>query len=222
MNREVVLVIDDKANIREVLAGILGEEGYNVKTCAKAGEAYENLREILPDIVLTDLKMPELNGIELMKKIRVIDNTIPVILITAYGTVSSAVQAIKEGAYDYLTKPIDYERLKILIKRALNERRISRENRYLKEELKEKYSLNSLTGKSSAMHRVFNLVNTVAPSSSNVLIQGESGTGKELVARSIYFGSLRQDKQLVVVDCSALPEGLLESELFGHEKGAFT
>jgi len=115
-----------RIGLREVLSGLLSEEGYKVRTCAKAVEALDNLREILPDIVVTDLKMAELNGIELMKRIRIIDNTIPVILITAYGTVSSAVQAIKEGAYDYLTKPIDYDRLKILIKRALNERKIKR------------------------------------------------------------------------------------------------
>ncbi len=223
MNREVVLVIDDKPNIREVLSGILSEEGYKVKTCGNAEEALENIGEILPDIVVTDLKMPKLDGLELMKGIRDIDCNIPVILITAYGTVSSAVQAIKEGAYDYLTKPIDYDRLKILIKRALNERRISEENIYLKQELEEKYSLdNNVIGKSNVMRKVFNLVNTVASSSSNILILGESGTGKELIARAIYYGSLRKDKQLVVVDCSALPEGLLESELFGHEKGAFT
>ncbi len=223
MNKEVVLVIDDKPNILEVLSGILSEEGYEVKTCGKAEEALENIGEILPDIVVTDLKMPKLNGLELMRRIREIDNHIPVILITAYGTVSSAVQAIKEGAYDYLTKPIDYDRLKILIKRALNERRISEENIYLKQELEEKYSLNNnVIGRSNIIQKVFNLVNTVASSNSNILILGESGTGKELIARAIYYSSLRKDKQLVVVDCSALPEGLLESELFGHEKGAFT
>jgi len=222
MNREVVLVIDDKPNIREVLSAILENEGYGVETCESAEKALEKIPKILPDLILTDLKMPGIDGIELMKSVKAIDTHMPVILITAFGTITSAVEAIKAGAYDYLTKPIDYERLKILIKRALNEKEISTENRYLKEELEIKYSLNNLLGKSSVMRRLFSLIQTVSSSNSSVIIQGESGTGKELIAKAIHYNSMRREKPFVVVDCSALPEGLLESELFGYEKGAFT
>lgn len=222
MNREVVLIIDDKPNIREVLSAILENEGYGVETCESAEKALEKIPKILPDLIVTDLKMPGMDGIELMKSVKTIDTHMPVILITAFGTISSAVEAIKAGAYDYLTKPIDYERLKILIKRALNEKKITSENIYLKEELETKYSLNNLLGKSSVMQRLFSLIKTVSSSDPNVTIQGESGTGKELIAKAIHYNSVRKDKPLVVVDCSAMPEGLLESELFGYEKGAFT
>ena len=222
MNREVVLVIDDKPNIREVLSAILENEGYGVETCESAEKALEKIPKILPDLILTDLKMPGIDGIELMKSVKAIDTHMPVILITAFGTITSAVEAIKAGAYDYLTKPIDYELLKILIKRALNEKKISTENRYLKEELEIKYSLNNLLGKSSVMQRLFSLIQIVSSSNSSVIIQGESGTGKELIAKAIHYNSMRKEKPFVVVDCSALPEGLLESELFGYEKGAFT
>ena len=158
MNREVVLVIDDKPNIREVLSAILENEGYGVETCESAEKALEKIPKILPDLIVTDLKMPGIDGIELMKSVKAIDTHMPVILITAFGTISSAVEAIKAGAYDYLTKPIDYERLKILINRALNEKEISTENRDLKEELEIKYSLNNLLGKSSVMRRLFSKI----------------------------------------------------------------
>lgn len=222
VNKEVILVIDDKPNIREVLSTILREEGYEVKTCETSAKALEVIAEILPDVIVTDLKMPGMNGIDLMKEIKKFHTDIPVILITAYGTISSAVEAMKAGAYDYLTKPMDYDRLKILIRRALDQNRIHSENIYLKQELEERYSLNNILGKSSVMQKLFNLIKTIADSDANVLIQGECGTGKELIARAIHYNSQRKDHPLAVVDCSALPEGLLESELFGYEKGAFT
>ena len=222
MNKETVLVIDDKPNIREVLSTILRDDGYTVRTCESSEKALEMVAEILPDVVVTDLRIPGMDGIELMKEIRNLNAHMPVILVTAYGTISSAVEAIKAGAYDYLTKPIDYERLKILIRRALKQNKLNDENSYLKKELKQRYSLNNILGKSNSIQKLFNLIMTIAGSNANVLIQGECGTGKELIAKAIHFNSLRKDEQLVVVDCSALPEGLLESELFGHEKGAFT
>ena len=164
VNKEVILVIDDKPNIREVLSTILREEGYEVKTCQTSAQALEVIAEILPDLIVTDLKMPGMNGIDLMKEIKKFHTDIPVILITAYGTISSAVEAMKAGAYDYLTKPMDYDRLKILIRRALDQNRIHSENIYLKQELEEKYSLNNILGKSSVMQKLFNLIKTIADS----------------------------------------------------------
>lgn len=222
MNNEVILIIDDKPNIREVLSDYLKNKGFSVESCENAEIALENIQKILPDLIVTDLKMPGIDGIKLMNEVRNIDPNIPVILITAFGTISSAVEAMKAGAYDYLTKPIDYNRLRILIRRALDQKKISSENKYLKEKLEDKYSLNNLVGKSSAMEKLFTLIKTVSSSNSAVLIQGECGTGKELIAQAIYHNSLRKEKPLVVVDCAALPEGLLESELFGYERGAFT
>jgi len=222
MSKEIILVIDDKPNIREVLCAILENEGYQVVTCKNAEESLEIVRRVSPDLIVTDLKLPDQDGITLTRDVKQIDPTLPVLLITAFGTISSAVEAIKAGAYDYLTKPIDYERLKLLIKRVLDQKRINLENRFLKEELENKYRLDNLVGKGNTMRKLFNLIKNVAPSNSNVLIQGECGTGKELIARALYNLSGRKGKPLIVVDCSALPEGLLESELFGHEKGAFT
>ncbi|MDX9801756.1 MAG: sigma-54 dependent transcriptional regulator, partial [Spirochaetia bacterium] len=166
--------------------------------------------------------MDVMDGIELTKKIRETDESIPVIIMTAYGSISSAVDAIKSGGYDYITKPIDYDLLKIKINRAVSEKKIRKENAELKEKLKEEWGLDSIIGKDVSMIKMFTLIKTVAPVDSSVLIEGECGTGKELVARSIYANSRRKDAPFVVVDCSSLPAGLLESELFGFEKGAFT
>jgi len=222
MNKEVILVIDDKPNIRKVLSAILENEGYCVETCESGEKALEKIQQVLPDLIVTDLKMPGIDGIELMKLVKATDAQIPVILITAFGTISSAVEAMKAGAYDYLTKPIDHDLMIILIKRALDQKRIRSENKYLRAELEERHSLNNIVGKSSVMQKLFNFIETVSSSSSNVVIQGECGTGKELIAKSIHFNSMREKGQFVIVDCSAMPEGLLESELFGYEKGAFT
>ena len=219
---EHILVVDDKANIRMVLRGILENSGYEVKEADNGKSALEELSEFVPDIVLTDLKMDEMDGIELTKKIMEKYPSLPVIIMTAYGSISSAVDAIKSGGYDYITKPIDYDLLKIKIKRAFEEKAIKKENRELKARLDEGWSLDRIIGKSPAMQKLFSLIKTVAPVDSGVLIEGESGTGKELIARSVYINSRRKDGPFVVVDCSSLPAGLLESELFGYEKGAFT
>ncbi|MBN1827971.1 MAG: sigma-54-dependent Fis family transcriptional regulator [Deltaproteobacteria bacterium] len=220
--KATILVVDDRPNIREVLTDILNEE-YNVKNCGNGDKAIEIFQELKPDIVISDVKMPGMDGMELIKRIRTMDEIVPVILITAYGTIPSAVEAMRIGAYDYLTKPIDYDRLKLVIRRALDQSSLKRENSLLREQLAKKYSLyDNIIGKSHVMQKVFNLVETVASSHSNVLIQGESGTGKELIANAIYYHSTRKHKPMIIVDCSTLPEGLLESELFGHEKGAFS
>ncbi len=222
MKKHLILVVDDKPNIREVLSDILKSEGYDVEACRNAEEAMDAVKRSAPDGIIADLKLPDHDGISLIKKVQDVDASIPVLIVTAFGTITSAVEAIKSGAYDYLTKPIDYDRLKILLQRALHQREISNENKMLKKELEDRYSLDNLIGKSAAMKKLFHIINTVAGSNSNVLIYGESGTGKELIAKAIYNLSVRKHNPMVVVDCSSLPEGLLESELFGHEKGSFT
>jgi DNA-binding NtrC family response regulator len=223
MNDATIMIVDDRANIRQVLCDVLQEEGLTIVTCATAEEALAQMGEALPAILITDLKLPGMSGIDLMRQARQIDAHLPVILITAYGSVSSAVAAIKEGAYDYLTKPIDYDRLRIIVRRALDQNRLLAENASLRKAVEEKYQLAAnVIGRSESMVRLFNLVDTVASSNANVLVLGESGTGKELLAKALHYNSLRKHLPFVVVDCSALPEGLLENELFGHEKGAFT
>ncbi|MEW6267331.1 MAG: sigma-54 dependent transcriptional regulator [Thermodesulfobacteriota bacterium] len=222
MSQGRILIVDDKENIRAVLSAILEDEGYDVHTAGNAGEGLEKITALLPDVVVSDIKMPGMDGISFQKKIRDIDADIPVILITAYGSIESAVAAIKQGAYDYLTKPVDHDRLKILVQRAVDKRRYVIENIRFRRELQDKYSFRHMVGSSAKMRKVFEMIWTVAGTLSTVLIQGESGTGKELVARAIHYNSPRQDKPLIEINCSALSEGLLESELFGHEKGAFT
>jgi two-component system, NtrC family, response regulator len=222
MEKSTILFIDDKPNIREVYSEILKNEGYIVYACDNATAALELFKTVSPDLIITDLKMPGMNGIDFISEINRLDKNIPIILITAYGSIESAVKAIKCGAYDYLTKPVDHNKLKILIKRAIEQKRITNENIFLKQELENKYCLCNMIGKSSPVIKMFNLIKTVSSSNSNVLIQGECGTGKELVARAIHYNSLQKDRPLIIVDCASLPEGLLESELFGYEKGAFT
>ncbi len=219
---EKILIVDDKLNIRMVLKGILENSGYEVSDADNGKSALKLIKGSHPDLVLTDLKMDVMDGIELTKKIRETDESIPVIIMTAYGSISSAVDAIKSGGYDYITKPIDYDLLKIKISRAVSEKKIRKENAALKEKLEEEWGLDRIIGKDAAMIKMFKLIKTVAPVDSSVLIEGECGTGKELVARSIYMNSRRKNSPFVVVDCSSLPAGLLESELFGFEKGAFT
>ena len=220
--KDKILIVDDKANIRMVLKGILENTGYSISEADNGESALEEIEKDLPDAVLTDLKMDEMDGIELTRKVKHKYPDLPVILMTAYGSISSAVDAIKSGGYDYITKPIDYDLLKIKIERALKERNIKKENSDLKEKLQADWSLDRIVGKSSVMQKMFSLIKTVAPVDSSVLIEGESGTGKELVARSIYINSRRKEGPFIIVDCSSLPAGLLESELFGYEKGAFT
>ena len=219
---EKILIVDDKLNIRMVLKGILENQGYIVLDAPDGKTALKIIDESGPDLILTDLKMDGMDGIELTRKIRESGFLNPVIIMTAYGSISSAVDAIKSGGFDYITKPIDYDLLKIKISRALLEMSIKNENADLREKLKTEWSLDRIIGKSTLMQKMFKLIKTVAPVDSSVLIEGENGTGKELVARSIYINSRRNSAPFVVVDCSALPSGLLESELFGYEKGAFT
>ncbi|MDZ7289677.1 MAG: sigma-54 dependent transcriptional regulator [candidate division KSB1 bacterium] len=217
-----ILIVDDEPAQREVLAGYLKKQRHTVWEAASAAEALARVKQEMVDIVLTDLKMPDRSGLELLKEIRALNPEITVVIMTAFGTIENAVAAMREGAYDYLSKPIDLEELDLLIQRIGERRRLISENRLLKAQLAEKFKFTGIVSQSAAMEEVLNLAGRVAESTATVLIRGESGTGKELIAKAIHFSSPRKDKPFIAVNCAALNENLLESELFGHERGAFT
>jgi DNA-binding NtrC family response regulator len=217
-----VLIVDDEANARTALAELLREDGYAVETAADGFKALPKLEDFEPDLLLTDLKMPGIDGIELMKKARERDAEAIVVVMTAYGAVDTAVAAMRQGAADYLTKPINIEELVLVLERALERRRLRAEAGQLRQRLAERHSIKNIVGSSPRMQAVFDIVNQVAPSRASVLITGESGTGKELVAAAIHEQSPRAQGPFVKLHCAALAETLLESELFGHERGAFT
>ncbi|NNK84649.1 MAG: sigma-54-dependent Fis family transcriptional regulator [Desulfobacterales bacterium] len=219
---ETVLVVDDEKNYPLILGAVLEEEGFEVLTANSGREALEIQKTSDVDLVLTDMKMPSMDGIELLEKIKARDSDMPVIMMTAYGSVDKAVEAMEKGAYSYILKPFDNEKLVVYVNKAISMYRVVKENRRLRDAVESQYSFGNIIGKSKVMHDVYENIRKVAPSSATVLIEGESGTGKELVAKSIHFNSPRRDKPFVAVNCSALAENLLESELFGHEKGAFT
>jgi DNA-binding NtrC family response regulator len=218
----LILTIDDKINIGEVISGILGVAGYEVVTATSGEEGLRLFREHSPAMVLTDLRMEGMSGIDVIREIRATDVGTPIILLTAHGSISSAVEAMKAGADDYLTKPLDYDMLRVKIEKNLQSSAYRRENVRLREEKSLRDAMDDLIGRSESMKRIYSFIETVAPTESTVLIQGEPGTGKELIARSIHKRSNRSAGPYVVVDCAAIPEGLIESELFGYEKGAFT
>jgi two-component system, NtrC family, response regulator len=219
---ETILIVDDEKNYPLILSAILEEEGFETFTANSGRDALEILASTDIDLVLTDMKMPSMDGIELLEKIKAKDQDLPVIMMTAHGTVDKAVEAMQKGAYSYILKPFDNDRLIIYVNKAVGMHRVVKENRQLRDAVTLKYSFGNIIGKSKVMQDVFETIRKVAPASATVLIEGESGTGKELVAKSIHFNSLRRDKPFVAVNCSALAQNLLESELFGHEKGAFT
>lgn len=219
---ETILIVDDEKNYLLVLKELLGEEGYEVVTAQSASEALSIFQESEPDLVITDMKMPGMSGMELLSALKEKDLHLPVIMMTAYGTVEKAVEAMKKGAYDYIIKPFDNETLKKTVVKALAMGQVIKENRFLSQELKDKFGPTDLIGNSFPMRHVRDLIGKVAGTKATVLISGESGTGKEMVARSIHFNSPRKNRPLISVNCSALTETLLESELFGHEKGSFT
>ena len=217
-----VLIADDEEAARKSLGQILTEDGYEVILAADGEDALRLVAEESPDVLLTDLRMPAMDGHELLKRVRQSYADVAVIIMTAHGTIRSAVQALQEGAEHYLTKPIDVEELEHLLKQAMARRRLLSEARLMRERLDEKYTFENIIGRSAEMLEVFRLVEQVAPSQASILITGESGTGKELIAQAIHQRSTRRDMPFVKVSCAALPETLLESELFGHERGAFT
>ncbi len=222
MSDGTILIVDDEKNTREALSKILSEDGYDVLSAADGYQALDIIGRDLPDLILADLKMPGMNGIELLSRIREKGHEIPLVLMTAYGTVETAVDALKKGAEDYLTKPVDFDALQKQIERILSRGRMAREIKELRERLRDKYRFENIIGSSPQMQSIFKTIHQIAASRATVLITGESGTGKELVAAAIHQNGDRAGGAYVKVSCSALAENLLESELFGHEKGAFT
>ncbi len=219
---DTILIVDDEKNYTVILSAVLEEEGYETLTANSGREALEILKNCDVDLVLTDMKMPSLDGMELLERVKDKDPDLPVIMMTAYGTVEKAVEAMQKGAYNYILKPFDNESLIVYVSRAVAMYRMIKENRRLKDAVEYRYSFGNIIGKSKPMQAVFQTIRKIAPSNATVLIEGENGTGKELVAKSIHFNSPRRDNAFIAVNCAALSESLLESELFGHEKGAFT
>ena len=217
-----LLVVDDDAAMRQMLASLFRERGYPVREAASADEALERTRETEFDAVLSDIKMPGKTGIEMVGELRRIRPATPVVLMTAFGSIDSAVEAMRAGAFDYITKPFEPEAVLLTVERALERRALEEENRRLRRAVDQTASLGDLIGESSAMREIFALIKKVAHGRSSVLITGESGTGKEVVARTIHYHGARAEKPFIPINCTAIPEGLLESELFGHVRGAFT
>lgn len=219
---ESILIVDDEKNYLVVLKELLSEENYEVITAENALQALEIFKESDLDLVLTDMRMPKIDGIELLESIRSINNEIPVIIMTAYATVEKAVKAMKKGAFDYVTKPFQNEELKITVRKAIDLYKLKRENLNLRHEVSRKYQFGNIIGKSPVMLKLYEMIEKVAGTKATVLITGETGTGKELVAKAVHYNSPRKNNAFVSVNCAAIPETLLESELFGHEKGSFT
>ena len=219
---ETILIVDDERNYTLILAAVLEDAGFETLTANSGPEAIDCLAESDVDLVLTDMKMPGMDGIDLLERIKEADSDLPVIMMTAHGTVEKAVEAMQKGAYNYILKPFDNERLVLYANKAVSMYRVVKENRQLRSAVESRYSFHNIIGKSKAMQDVFQTIRKVAPASATVLIEGASGTGKELVANALHFNSPRKERPFVAVNCSALAETLLESELFGHEKGAFT
>jgi len=217
-----ILVVDDKDSMRNMLTETLTDEGYRVDCAPDGRRALELVRNKSYDLVLTDLKMPDVDGLEVLGNVKDIDSDTAVIVMTAYGTIEDAVAAIKKGAYDFITKPFDTDHLCVLVNRALENRRLVAENTLLRQELLAGHGFSNIIGQNEKMVEISGLIQKVAMSDATVLLQGESGTGKELFARAIHSLSLRKDRPYITINCAAIPHELLENELFGSEKGAFT
>ena len=217
-----ILIVDDEPTIRETLSLVLKEEKYECDLAENGAEGLKRVKEKNFDLIITDLKMPEMGGLELMEKVKTISPKTSVMIITAYASLESAIQALRLGAYDYIIKPLDFDDVILRIKRLMDHRELLNENEYLRKEVQEKFSVSNIIGESEPMQDVFNLIRKVAATKGNVLITGKSGTGKELVARAIHYNSPRQTKRFVAINCGAIVDNLMESELFGHKKGSFT
>jgi two-component system response regulator PilR (NtrC family) len=217
-----ILVVDDEKSMRDFLSIMLKKEGYEVSTAENGEDALRAVQAEIFDLVITDVKMPRMDGLEVLKMVKDVSPETVVLMITAFATTETAVEAMKLGAYDYITKPFKVEEIKLVIRKALEKRSLRKENILLRREMESRAGFENFIGKSPPMQGVFSLIRQVADTRSTVLITGESGTGKELVARAVHFNSLRKTGPFVTVNCGALPETLLESELFGYMKGAFT
>ncbi len=222
VTKTTVLVVDDDLTACRLLQEVLARDGYQVEIAERGEEALEKAGTTFFDVVLSDVRMPDLDGVEVLRALKHLSPETAVIMVTAFGSIETAIESIKQGAYDYISKPFKLDEVKLTVKRALDHKRLLRENLRLRLELKAQHRLENIVGRSASMLEVYKIVARVASGSSTVLIQGESGTGKELIARAIHYNSPRADHPFVVVDCGALAESLLESELFGHMKGAFT
>ena len=219
---ETILIIDDEKSLLDLLTVVFKKEGYAVKSAQTAARGFEILAKEEADLVITDIKMPGADGMDILRYARENLPDLPVILITAYGSIAQAVEALKAGALDYVVKPFDVEELKIIVGRGLASRRLKQENILLKRDLKDRYSFEQMIGKSRPMQEIYILIEKVGSTDSTVLITGESGTGKEMAARAVHLQGARRDHPFVSINCAALPENLLESELFGHVRGSFT
>ena len=217
-----ILVVDDEKSLRDFLTIMLENEGYAVETASSGEKAVKLILEKEFDLVLTDFRMKKANGIEVLEAVKEHNPITPVVLMTAYASAETAVEAMKKGAYDYISKPFNVEDLQLTVKNAIEKKTLADQNQYLKTALKDKFGFENFIGSSPAMQKVFNLIEKVADSNATILIGGESGTGKELVAKAIHFNGARKNYPFISINCGAVPENLLESELFGHEKGAFT
>ena len=221
-NTQTILVVDDDVAHRMMLKKLLGGWGYDIAEADDGSVAIEEVRRHAFDLILMDIRMLKVSGIEALEQIKAINSDVPVIIMTAYASVETAVDALKKGAYDYLTKPLDFDELKIAIGRATEHKRLIKENEYLKERLDEKFDRRNMIGQSPPMVRLLETVAQVAATEATVMITGKSGTGKEMIANAVHYNSQRKDAPFIKINCAALTESLLESELFGHEKGAFT
>jgi len=222
MAKARVLVVDDEKSMRDLLSITLEKEGYDVLTAAGGEAAIEALRRDVTDAVITDLRMPKVDGLQVLRAAKEISPDVAVIVITAVASTETAVEAMKLGAYDYITKPFKLDEVSLIVRNALERKRLRDENLYLRKQLETQHRFENIIGKSGRILEVFDTIRKISDSPSTAMITGESGTGKELVARAIHFNSLRRDKPFVSVNCGAIPEGLMESELFGHVRGAFT
>ncbi len=221
-NRGRILLVDDEANILKVLSAILRKHGYDVYTSTSAEEGIHKISKLAPDTVITDFKLPGKSGLELLDELKANGNRVPVIMLTAYGTIEKAVDAMRKGAFNYLAKPVNPDELLTVVREAVEKQRLLVENINLKSQLRERHNFKNLIGRSRVMQDVFDLIERVSGSNSTVLVTGESGTGKELVAKAIHYESARADCPFIPIDCAAMPENIMESGLFGHERGSFT
>jgi two-component system response regulator HydG len=220
--KQMILVVDDEKNMRTLLCALFSDEGYDTDEAANGVEAIEKVKKRFYDLILLDMKMPKMDGVTALKEIKKISHGIPIVMMTAYATVLTAVESMKLGAYDYITKPFNTDELKTTARDILEYQKFLAEKREDRGDAVDHYHFEGIIGISSTIKDIINILSLVSPTNATILIQGESGTGKELIARAVHRNSLRAEKVLIIVNCAALPEGLVETELFGHEKGAFT